>query len=78
MRLIAREEARTVRRLHRAGPDCDLEKWTMTKRRSVKDLMSPDIMTVADDMTTDALAEYFVEREISGRGRPGTSYRRSR
>ncbi|MET0214312.1 MAG: CBS domain-containing protein [Vicinamibacterales bacterium] len=38
----------------------------MTKRRSVKDLMSPDIMTVADDMTTDALAEYLVEREISG------------
>jgi predicted transcriptional regulator len=32
----------------------------------VKDLMSPDIMTVADDMTTDALARYLTEREISG------------
>ena len=34
--------------------------------RTVKDLMNPDIMTVADDMTTDALARYLIEREISG------------
>lgn len=38
----------------------------MSKTRSVKELMSPDIMTVADDMTTDELARYLVEREISG------------
>lgn len=38
----------------------------MSKTRSVKELMKPDIMTVADDMTTDALARYLVEREISG------------
>ena len=38
----------------------------MSKTRDVKDLMNPDIMTVADDMTTDALARYLVEREISG------------
>ena len=35
-------------------------------QRTVKDLMNPDIMTVADDMTTDALARYLIEREISG------------
>ena len=34
--------------------------------KTVKDLMNPDIMTVADDMTTDALARYLTEREISG------------
>ena len=34
--------------------------------RTVKDLMNPDVMTVADDMTTDALARYLIEREISG------------
>ena len=34
--------------------------------RSVKDVMNPDIMTVADDMTTDELARYLTEREISG------------
>ena len=34
--------------------------------RTVKDLMNPDIMTVADDMTTDALARFLIEREISG------------
>ena len=34
--------------------------------KGVKDLMNPDIMTVADDMTTDALARYLIEREISG------------
>jgi predicted transcriptional regulator len=38
----------------------------MSNRGSVKDLMNPDIMTVADDMTTDALARYLIEREISG------------
>ena len=38
----------------------------MSKTRVVKDLMNPDIMTVADDMTTDALARYLIEREISG------------
>jgi predicted transcriptional regulator len=44
----------------------NLEDSAMSKTRSVKDLMSPDIMTVADDMTTDELARYLVEREISG------------
>ena len=34
--------------------------------RRVKDVMNPDIMTVADDMTTDELVKYFNEREISG------------
>jgi predicted transcriptional regulator len=38
----------------------------MSKTRSVKDLMNPDIMTVADEMTTDELARYLIEREISG------------
>jgi predicted transcriptional regulator len=38
----------------------------MSKTRNVKDLMNPDVMTVADDMTTDALARFLVEREISG------------
>jgi len=38
----------------------------MSKTRRVKDLMNPDIMTVADDMTTDELARYLIEREISG------------
>lgn len=38
----------------------------MTDTRSVKDVMNPDIMTVADDMTTDELARYLTEREISG------------
>lgn len=38
----------------------------MSTTRKVKDLMNPDIMTVADDMTTDALARYLTEREISG------------
>jgi len=38
----------------------------MIKTRNVKDLMSPDVMTVADDMTTDALAQFLIEREISG------------
>jgi predicted transcriptional regulator len=38
----------------------------MGKTRNVRDLMSPDIMTVADEMTTDELARYLTEREISG------------
>jgi predicted transcriptional regulator len=38
----------------------------VTKLRSVRDLMNPDIMTVTDEMTTDELARYLVEREISG------------
>src|SRR3990170_4237881 len=38
----------------------------MSKTRNVKDLMNPDIMTVADEMTTDELARYLTEREISG------------
>ena len=38
----------------------------MGNMRSVKELMSADIMTVADEMTTDELARYFIEREISG------------
>jgi predicted transcriptional regulator len=38
----------------------------MGKTRNVKDLMNPDVMTVADEMTTDELARYLIEREISG------------
>ena len=38
----------------------------MTSIRTVRTLMNPDVMTVADDMTTDELARYLVEREISG------------
>jgi predicted transcriptional regulator len=38
----------------------------MSKTRNVKDLMNPDIMTVPDDMSIDALARYLTEREISG------------
>jgi len=38
----------------------------MWKTRNVKDLMSPDVMTVGDEMTTDELARYLIEREISG------------
>ena len=38
----------------------------MSKARNVKDLMNPDIITVADEMTTDELARYLIEREISG------------
>jgi predicted transcriptional regulator len=34
----------------------------MSKTRNV----NPDVMTVADEMTTDELARYLVEREISG------------
>ena len=35
----------------------------------VKDVMNPDIMTVPDDMTTEELASYLTDREISGRAR---------
>jgi predicted transcriptional regulator len=38
----------------------------MSDARCVKDVMNPDIMTVADDMTIDELARYLTEREISG------------
>ena len=38
----------------------------MNQAQRVKDVMSPDIMTVADDMTTDELARYLTEHEISG------------
>jgi len=38
----------------------------MNKTRSVKDVMNPDVMTVADEMTTGELARYLTEREISG------------
>ena len=37
-----------------------------TRGRRVKDRMTPDIMTVADDMTTDDLVRFLNEREISG------------
>ena len=38
----------------------------MSKTRHAKDLMSADIMTVADEMKTDDLARYLIEHEISG------------
>ena len=38
----------------------------MSKTRNIRALMNPDIMTVADEMTTDELARYLTEREISG------------
>ena len=38
----------------------------MTQARRVKDVMNPDIMTVADEMTTDELVRYLTEHEISG------------
>jgi predicted transcriptional regulator len=38
----------------------------MNQTRSVKDLMSTDVMTIADDMPTDAAARYLIEHEISG------------
>ena len=38
----------------------------MIQTRNVKDLMSTDIMTVPDDMTTDDVARYLIEHEISG------------
>ena len=38
----------------------------MNTARNVKDVMNPDVMTVTDEMTTDELARYLTEREISG------------
>jgi predicted transcriptional regulator len=38
----------------------------MSHAQRVKDVMNPDIMTVADDMTTEELVRYLSEREISG------------
>jgi Predicted transcriptional regulator, contains C-terminal CBS domains len=38
----------------------------MSRIQNVKDLMSTPIMTVADDMTTDDLAQYLIDHEISG------------
>ena len=38
----------------------------MRTTRKLKDLMNPHIITVADEMTTDELARFLVEREISG------------
>lgn len=38
----------------------------MSRARNVKDVMNPDIMTVTDERTTDELARYLTEREISG------------
>ena len=38
----------------------------LTRGRRVKDVMNPDIMTVADDMTTSELVRFLNEREISG------------
>lgn len=31
-----------------------------------RDVMNPDLLTVADEMTTDDLARYLIEHEISG------------
>lgn len=46
----------------------ELQAQTIATRRArcVKDEMTPDIMTVADDMTTDELVRFLNEREISG------------
>ena len=38
----------------------------MKQAQRVKDVMNPDIMTVADDMSTGELARYLTEHEISG------------
>jgi predicted transcriptional regulator len=38
----------------------------MNKAQCVGEVMSPDIMTVPDEMTTDDLVRYLTEREISG------------
>jgi CBS domain-containing protein len=38
----------------------------MNTPRRVKDVMNPDVMTVGDEMTTDELARYLTEHEISG------------
>lgn len=58
-----RENAcRQITPIHQ-GPTPEVD---MSHTRNVRDVMSPDIMTVADDMTTDELARYLIEREISG------------
>lgn len=44
----------------------NVETAAISRTPQVKDLMNPDVMTVADDMTTDELARFLVEREISG------------
>jgi CBS domain-containing protein len=36
------------------------------RARDARDLMSPNILTVSDDVTTDELARYLIEHEISG------------
>ena len=38
----------------------------LKRRQRVKDVMNPDIITVADDMTTSELVRFLNEREISG------------
>ena len=38
----------------------------MKQGHRVRDVMNPDVMTVADDMTTDELVRFLNEREISG------------
>jgi Domain of unknown function (DUF4258) len=38
----------------------------MSKTRNVKELMNPDVMTVADEMTTDELARYLIGSGIIG------------
>jgi predicted transcriptional regulator len=38
----------------------------MGKLTTAKDFMNPYVMTVTDEMTTDELARYLIEREISG------------
>ena len=39
---------------------------TLIHTRTVKDLMSTDIVTVGDAMTTDEVARYLIEHEMSG------------
>jgi CBS domain-containing protein len=38
----------------------------MSKAPRAKDLMSPNVITVGDEMTTEEAARYLIEREISG------------
>ena len=38
----------------------------MSRTRNVKDVMNPATMRVPDEITTDELARYLIEREISG------------
>ena len=39
---------------------------TTTRVRRVREVMNPDVMTVADDITTEELVRVLDEREISG------------